>query len=189
MLTSLLVLCGMSLGTQCFPLQEDVRTELPNSEIIPKSSIVKADISLEDFAEDLTAFIHNLTACTGVSGSTVSVVNQGQTIFTGGFGLRDIERELPVQDSTLFGIGSTSKAFTSALLGMLVDDGLLDFTSPVTDFQANFSLPQDERHQSECRTNQASLSDLMAHRTGSSTLRFSLFFLDETSIDRGVKVR
>jgi CubicO group peptidase (beta-lactamase class C family) len=96
---------------------------------------------MADFVSQLSGFVTEVTQCTGVAGLTLSVVSGPETIYAEGFGLRDEDRDLPVLNTTLFAIGSTSKAFTSAILGLLSDDGALDLDSPVTNLPSSCSLP------------------------------------------------
>jgi CubicO group peptidase (beta-lactamase class C family) len=65
-----------------------------------------------------------------------------------------------VTENTQFAIGSCTKAFTCAILGMLVKDGKLDLDKPVRDF-----LPE-LKFQNEYTNNHATLRDMMCHRTG-----------------------
>jgi CubicO group peptidase (beta-lactamase class C family) len=56
-----------------------------------------------------------------VVGATVAVVRSNLT-WTRGFGFADREAGINVTTSTLFGIGSVSKAFASALLSLYIND-------------------------------------------------------------------
>jgi CubicO group peptidase (beta-lactamase class C family) len=60
-----------------------------------------------------------------VPGTAVAVVQDDAVIYQKGFGLRDVEQNLPVTQDTVFAIGSSTKAFTGMSLGILVDDGAL----------------------------------------------------------------
>ena len=57
-----------------------------------------------------------------------------------GFGVRDIEGDEPVTVDTLFHIGSTHKSMTAMYIATLVDDGLLDWDTPVIEFVPDFEL-------------------------------------------------
>lgn len=46
----------------------------------------------------------------------ISIIQNNDVLFQEGFGLRDVENNLPVDENTLFGIGSVTKSFTSAAL-------------------------------------------------------------------------
>ena len=60
------------------------------------------------------------------AGFAVAVVEKNKIIYAKGFGFRDVEKKIPVTPSTLFAIGSCTKAFTASLLGILQKDGKLD---------------------------------------------------------------
>ena len=77
----------------------------------------------------------------------VAVVKDGETIFAGGFGLRDREQGLPVSADTIFAIGSASKAFTAASVALMVDDGKLEviFAHPLKFWNRIRYLPVIEK--------------------------------------------
>jgi CubicO group peptidase (beta-lactamase class C family) len=62
------------------------------------------------------------------AGLAIAVIHKDQVIYSKGFGYRDIEKQLPVDTNTIFGIGSVTKSFTGALFGILEDKGQLNFT-------------------------------------------------------------
>ncbi len=93
-------------------------------------------------------------------GVTIAVVEKNKVIYTGGFGFRDYEKKLPVTENTLFAIGSCTKAFTAAILGMLEKEGKLSLDKPVRDY-----LPELKFH-NDYTNKHATLRDLMSHRTG-----------------------
>lgn len=63
----------------------------------------------------------------------VGIVRGGRLVFSEGFGVADASTGAPVSDSTLFQIGSTTKAFTATLLGILVERGELEFEDRLAD--------------------------------------------------------
>lgn len=75
-----------------------------------------------------------------VPGMSIAIVRHGEVIFTEGFGVRDAEKKLPVTAGTLFAIGSSTKAFTSLVLGTLADEGKLDWAKPVRQYLPEFQL-------------------------------------------------
>ena len=56
----------------------------------------------------------------------LGIVKDGEILMAEGFGLRDIENNIPADGDTLYQIGSCSKAFTSAAAAILVDQGKLE---------------------------------------------------------------
>lgn len=95
-----------------------------------------------------------------VPGIAIAVVKDGEIIYARGFGVRDLRGDDPVDPDTLFAIGSTSKAFTATALGMLKDDGLLDWDDRVLDHLPKFEL-FDPYVSREIR-----IRDLLCHRSG-----------------------
>jgi len=81
-------------------------------------------------------------------------------IFSEGFGFRDVKKGLKVTPKTLFAIGSSSKAFTSTSMGILVDEGKLDWDKPVREYLPTFKLK--DPFASERMTPR----DLVCHRSG-----------------------
>eukprot|EP00823_Brevimastigomonas_motovehiculus_P006168 TRINITY_DN4986_c0_g1_i1.p1 TRINITY_DN4986_c0_g1~~TRINITY_DN4986_c0_g1_i1.p1 ORF type:complete len:766 (-),score=225.44 TRINITY_DN4986_c0_g1_i1:327-2624(-) len=121
------------------------------------------DASLQanaDQWEDMRVFIRSFMQCQLLPGLTVGIVKDGKPIFAEGFGFRDVEKQLPVENTTLFGIGSTSKAFTSFLIGMLHEEAKLDLDARVSDYLPGWRLMDDESNA------RVTIRDLLAHRTG-----------------------
>jgi len=94
------------------------------------------------------------------AGLELCVVADGDVLFAGGFGVRDLERGLPVTSRTLFHHGSTAKAFTAALVGSLVDDGILDWDRPIRDYYP------EVRFEDPATTERVTITDLLCHRSG-----------------------
>jgi len=94
-------------------------------------------------------------------GLALAIVQDDRLIFARGFGQADVERGRPVTPETLFAIGSTSKAFTATLVGMLADEKELALDDPITKVLPWFVLPIDGKE-----GEQVTFRDLLAHRTG-----------------------
>ena len=101
-----------------------------------------------------------------VPGLALAVVRDGKLVLAHGFGLADLENQRPVTPDTLFCIGSTTKAFTATLVGMLADEGKLSFDDPVTRFLPWFQLPIQGPSDTTRAPDSVTLRDLLAHRTG-----------------------
>ncbi len=95
-----------------------------------------------------------------VPGMGVSIVKDGEVIFSGGFGVRDREQGLPVTENTIFAIGSSSKAFAAASVALMVDDGKLEWDKPVRDYLPTFKLKDT------FAAERMSPRDLLCHRSG-----------------------
>jgi len=95
-----------------------------------------------------------------VPGLALCIVRGDAVVLAEGFGLRDVEKELPVTPETVFAIGSSTKAFTSAVICMLDQDGDLDLDDPVREHLAGFRLKDPEAD------SKVTIRDLLCHRTG-----------------------
>lgn len=95
-----------------------------------------------------------------VPGLGISIVKDGKVIFSKGFGFRDVKKGLKVTPRTLFAIGSCSKAFTAVTMGILVDEGKLDWDKPVREYLPSFKLKDP------FATEGMTPRDLVCHRSG-----------------------
>ena len=97
-----------------------------------------------------------------VPGCAVGIIKNGKLIYAKGFGYRDLENKLPVTPNTLFPIASNSKLFTSTAIGMIVNEGQLEYDKPIksTIPEIEFSTPT--------LNNEITLRDMLCHRTGLS---------------------
>jgi CubicO group peptidase (beta-lactamase class C family) len=98
-----------------------------------------------------------------VPGLAVAIVKDGQTVFAKGYGVRTAGDDTPVNEHTLFAIASNTKAFTSAALAMLVEEGKLTWDDPVRQHLPYFQL-YDPYVSQEMR-----IRDLLSHRSGLGT--------------------
>jgi CubicO group peptidase (beta-lactamase class C family) len=95
-----------------------------------------------------------------VPGLAMAVVRDGEVIFSKGYGYRDVEKKLPVTPQTLFAIGSITKSFTVTGLGLLADEGKLDWDKPVREY-----LPEYRLHD-PAASERMTPRDLVTHRSG-----------------------
>jgi len=95
-----------------------------------------------------------------IPGMVLAIVTRDGGSRVHAFGERDIERHLPVEADTLFGIASTSKTFTATLAAIVAAEGSMTFDDPVRKHLPWFAL-SDATASEAC-----TLRDLMCHRTG-----------------------
>ena len=69
-----------------------------------------------------------------VPGVAVAVIRKGEPILARGFGLANVEHNVPVTPDTIFQSGSVGKQFTAAAAMLLVEDGKLVLSDPVTKY-------------------------------------------------------
>jgi CubicO group peptidase (beta-lactamase class C family) len=110
-----------------------------------------------------------------VPGIAVCVIKDGRVIHSRGYGVRSLNTGQPVDENTLFGIASNSKAFTTAALGMLVDEGKLSWDDKVRKFIPEFKLFDPYV------TEEFTIRDLLCHRSGLGLGAGDLMFFPDGS--------
>jgi CubicO group peptidase (beta-lactamase class C family) len=95
-----------------------------------------------------------------VPGIAVAIVKDDKIVFEKGYGVRSLATGKKVDENTLFGIASNSKAFTTAAIGILVDEGKLKLDDKVTDYIPEFKLYDP------WVTSEFTIRDLLTHRSG-----------------------
>jgi CubicO group peptidase (beta-lactamase class C family) len=93
-------------------------------------------------------------------GFAIAVIKDGKVILSKGYGLRDVKKNLPVTEKTMFAIGSATKSFTVTSMGVLVDQGKLDWDKPVRDYLPDFKMWDP------FATERMTPRDLVTHRSG-----------------------
>ncbi len=77
-----------------------------------------------------------------IPGATVSVVQDGELIFSKGYGYSDIANKTPIDpETTLFHIGSITKLFTWTCVMQLVEEGKIDLNADINTYLTDFSIP------------------------------------------------
>jgi serine beta-lactamase-like protein LACTB, mitochondrial len=76
-------------------------------------------------------FILDTMRVLGAPGSAISVRKDGRVVWSEGFGSANLEQHVPVTPLTRFRIGSVSKPLTATALGLLSEQGWLDWDAPV----------------------------------------------------------
>ncbi|WP_307893257.1 serine hydrolase [Bacillus swezeyi] len=95
-----------------------------------------------------------------VPGAAVAVIKEDEVVMAEGFGYKDKERKLKVNPNTMFAIGSATKAFTTASMALLADEGKMEWDQPVREY-----LPEFDMHDSVA-AERLTPRDLACHRSG-----------------------
>ncbi|MFN8207405.1 MAG: serine hydrolase [Bacteroidales bacterium] len=113
-----------------------------------------------DPLKDLDGYVKRVMAGFSVPGLGLSVVKDGSAVLTKGYGVRSLKSNEPVDENTLFGIASNTKAFTATALALLVEDGKIEWDAPVINYLPWFRLSDP------WVTSQITVRDLLVHRSG-----------------------
>lgn len=110
--------------------------------------------------QGLDAYIEEAMRDWSVPGLAIAVVRYDSVIYARGYGVADLGTRAPVDENTLFAIASTTKAFTVAGLGILVDEERLAWDDPVSRWLPEFRLADP------WVTRELTVRDLLTHRIG-----------------------
>lgn len=118
---------------------------------------------------DFDSYIEQTRAEFGNIGAAVAVVRNDQVVFLQGFGVKEQGHAAKVGPDTLFQIGSTTKAFTTAALGILVDEGKVRWDDPVVNHLPEFQL------RDPWLTRNLTVRDTVTHRSGIPDTAYFVF--------------
>lgn len=118
-----------------------------------------------------------------VPGIALAIVKDGQVVLARGYGVRRIGTDIPVDARTRFGIASNTKAFTATALGLLVEDGALEWDGRVIDVLPWFQMWDP------WVTREITVRDLLVHRSGLGLGQGDLLYWPESDVTREEIVR
>ena len=144
---------------------------------VPSIAQKKGNPVADKRLQGLDTALNKLVGDWKAAGFAVAVVEKDKIVYSKGFGYRDYENKKPVTPNTLFAIGSSTKAFTASLMGMLAKEGQLDLNDPVTKHLRDVKFYNDEMNKN------VSIRDMMTHRTGLPRHDFSWYLFSSASRD------
>jgi CubicO group peptidase (beta-lactamase class C family) len=116
--------------------------------------------SQDSKAAELDSYVAQAVKDWHATGLAIAVVKDGRLVFEKGYGVREVNKPAPFDTTTLSAIASTTKAFTAAAMGMLVDEGKVKWDDPVTKHLPSFQLYDPYV------TREITVRDLLTHRAG-----------------------
>jgi CubicO group peptidase (beta-lactamase class C family) len=124
-----------------------------NAETLTRDRVLSALPQLEKLAQQAI----NGGAVPGIS---IAVVYRDEVVYLQGFGLRETGKPEKVDPDTVFQIASLSKPVSSTVVAALVSEGIVDWSSRISDLDPNFALKD------AYPTQQVTVRDLFNHRSG-----------------------
>jgi CubicO group peptidase (beta-lactamase class C family) len=106
------------------------------------------------------AYVDSVMKRFEVPGMGIAIVKDGQVVLAKGYGVKQLGAKEKVDANTRFGIASNTKAFTALALGMLVEEGKLEWDAPVVNYLPEFMMWDS------WVTRQITVLDLLVHRSG-----------------------
>ncbi|MCX6053460.1 MAG: serine hydrolase [Chloroflexi bacterium] len=109
---------------------------------------------------DIEAYIDQTLQTWGIPGGASLILKDGQLLSNRGYGVRELGKPEKMDADTIFHIASSTKAFTAACLGLLVDEGKLSWDDPVVKYLPEFKVYDP------WITQEVSVRDLLNHKLG-----------------------
>ena len=106
-----------------------------------------------------------------IPGISLAIINKKDSLYwSGGFGMADIENNIPMTENSLMFIASTSKNFIALSIMTLVEKGKLKLTTPIKDIipEINYKNPWKD-------TNPITVEMVLEHTTGFDDTRYNNF--------------
>jgi len=113
-----------------------------------------------DWLQQLEADIADWFPTSGIPGMSIVIVQNDVPIYVKGYGQLSVNSTSPVDGDSVFMIGSTSKAFCSAQIAVLVDQKKLNWTDQVRKYLPSFKMYDPWVNA------QFQVQDLLCHRSG-----------------------
>jgi len=119
-----------------------------------------ASVDVGAVAREFDTWLDGVAAANAVAGLAVAVVNDDQVVLERAIGFADVATAERVTPQTVFRLASLSKAFATALTGLLVDDGRMQWDTRVADLLPTFALSD------AAAGAQLTVRDILSHRVG-----------------------
>lgn len=110
--------------------------------------------------EQIPDLAANILEQSGVPGLAVAVVYDDEVVYSGAFGVKDVETDEPIDVETVFLLASVSKPLAATVVSAVVGDGEITWNTKMADLDPGFALHD------AWPTQNVTLADLFAHRSG-----------------------
>jgi CubicO group peptidase (beta-lactamase class C family) len=128
------------------------------------------NFDIDSIIIDLRKFIPEFLKDHNVPGVGISIVNNGQVMFTDGFGYTNSITKVPVTGNTLFEVASISKVFTAYIALRLMDEGKLSLNKSLFSYLSKGWMPYSIYQDS------IKLSHVLSHSSGLGKITRKIMF-------------
>ncbi len=140
--------------------------------------LVAVSLAAAQAPADIDTFVGAAMKAFDIPGLALAIVKDGKVVYAKGYGVRRIDDPAPVTTRTLFAIASNTKAFTAAAVGILVDEGKVEWDGAVSKYLPDFRVADPYV------SSQLMVRDLLSHRTGLGLGQGDLTFFPDTTFTR-----
>lgn len=155
---ALAALGPLAAGLQPAAVSAEAATPVAAAESDPLGMATPARVALA--IEQLPGLAASILAASGAPGMGVAVVHNDELVFSGGFGVREVGTDTPVDAETVFLLASVSKPVSATVVAAVVGDGDITWQTRMADLAPGFALHD------AWPTENVTLADLFAHRSG-----------------------
>ena len=124
---------------------------------------VQAQVVTKVDFEEIDKYYLKMVKDWDIPSASIGIVKDGKLVFTGNYGVLETGKNKEPNEHTLYAIASNSKAFTSAIIGMLVQEGKLEWDDKVKKFLPYFAVYDP------WVSDNVTIRDLLSHRVGLGT--------------------
>ena len=111
------------------------------------------------YFEEIDSFIVDTMTALAIPGVYVGVIENGEILYSKGFGVTNATDPIEITPDTRFPIASVTKTFTATALGLAKQDDVIDWYQPVSEYLPSWTLPASDG------TSAARIVDLLSHNT------------------------
>jgi beta-lactamase class C len=157
----LFMLITGALGLACTPVFASSSAALPRpAASVPAITQTLPPARVKSTLADYQRWLDRLAERHAVAGLATAVVINDKVVYEHTIGYADAATQQPITPDTVFRLASLSKAFATAVTGLLVDDGKLSWNTKLVDVLPYFKLKNTEA------ADHATVSDILGQRLG-----------------------
>jgi len=152
-----------------------LRIKLKTVNIICVALMLNYYVNAQMSTQQVDSLVNYALSKFHVAGVSVAIVKDGKIIHEKGYGVKSVLTHSPVNEHTNFAIASNSKAFTTAALAILVEEGKLSWDDKVKTYIPEFTM------YNSYVTDNFNIQDLLTHRSGLGLGMGDLMFFPDGS--------
>ena len=137
-----------------------IRSAIAVVALVATTLPARAQQPVDDKLKGFDEYMAQVLKDWNVPGIGVGIVVKGKLVFAKGYGYRDYGKKLPYTPTTVQPIASNTKLFTATAVGMLVDEGKLDWDKPIRNYVPSLTFYDDYLDRT------ITVRDMLSHRTG-----------------------
>ena len=143
-------------------MTEMVNLSMKSLKLALPALLVASALAAQEPFPGLDAYVTKAMAGWKVPGIGLAIVRNDSVIYAKGYGVQKVGSATPVDDKTLFEIGSSSKSFTATLVAMMVTDGKMKYDALMSTYLPDFKLYDP------VASAELTVRDALTHRSGLS---------------------